>query len=172
MKTKKKFGRFGATAALTLAVVGSTIGIASAQSSSSTTPSTAAGTTVPSGAKSTDSGAGARRGGGFNVHADTIAKALGITTAELQTELSSGKTVAQIASAKGVSLQTVIDAYVAEEMAEHPELTKADVVARVTDRVNGVRPQRGPSTPPAPPATGTSAPAASNSNGTAASTTA
>ena len=81
--------------------------------------------------------------GGFNAHADTIAKALGITSAQLQTELSSGKTVAQIASAKGVNLQTVIDAYVAEEMVEHPEMAKADVVTRVTDRLNGVRPTGG-----------------------------
>jgi hypothetical protein len=124
MKKMNKFRRSAAIVVLSLSGLGATVGIASAQSTS-----TAATAVAPK--------AG---GGGFNVHADTIAKTLGITAAQLQTELSSGKTVAQIATAKGVNLQTVIDAYVAEESAEHPDMAKADVVARVTASVNGVRP--------------------------------
>ena len=138
MKNKNNFRRVTAIVALSLAGAGATIGVASAQSTSTSTAatSTTASTTKPMG-----QGRGGM--GGFNAHADTIAKALGITSAQLQTELSSGKSVAQIASAKGVNLQTVIDAYVAEEVAEHPEMAKADVVARVTARLNGVRPTGG-----------------------------
>jgi hypothetical protein len=132
MKNKNSFRKGTAVFALSLASLGAVMGVASAQS---TTTTTAATTSTTASATKT-----AKGNGGFNKHADTIAKALGITTAQLQTELSAGKTVAQVATAKGVNLQTVIDAYVAEETVEHPEMAKADVVARVTARLNGVRP--------------------------------
>jgi hypothetical protein len=129
MKNNKTFRKGTAVFALSLASLGAVMGVASAQSTTTATSTTTASATKP-----------AKGNGGFNKHADTIAKALGITTAQLQTELSAGKTVAQVATAKGVNLQTVIDAYVAEETVEHPEMAKADVVARVTARLNGVRP--------------------------------
>jgi hypothetical protein len=134
MKNKNTFRRGSAIVALSFAAIAGTVGVASAQS------------TTPANTPAATPGAATvakMNGGGFGVHGDTIAKALGITTAQLQTELASGKTVAQIATAKGVNLQTVIDAYVAEESAEHPEVAKADVVARVTASVNGVRPTGG-----------------------------
>ena len=78
------------------------------------------------------------RGHGFGLGGgiDAAATALGVTKDELKTELGAGKTIADIATAKGVVVQTVIDAIVA---AETTELTQ-----RVTDAVNGVKP-----TPPA-----------------------
>ena len=53
------------------------------------------------------------------VHAglDTAAKALGITTEELRTALRDGKTVADVAAEKGVEVQVVIDALVADAQA-------------------------------------------------------
>ena len=53
------------------------------------------------------------------VHAglDTAAKALGITTEELRTALRDGKTVADVAADKGVDVQVVIDALVADAQA-------------------------------------------------------
>ena len=77
-------------------------------------------------------GHGGRRGPGL----DAAATALGITADELKTELEAGKTIADVATEKGVDVQTVIDAIVAEQT--------ADITQRVTDMVNGVRP-----TPPA-----------------------
>ena len=51
-----------------------------------------------------------------------------MTAAELRTELEAGKTIAQVASTKGVEVQKVIDALVAE------------ATTRITDMVNGVKP--------------------------------
>ena len=128
--------RLGGALTLAVALAMGSVGIANAQTTNTTTAATT--TTNPSGMGKP----GGMNGGGFAVHAPTIARALGITTTELQTEMSAGKTVAQIATAKGVSLQKVIDAYVTEETVEHPELANATVVQRVTDRLNGVRPTR------------------------------
>jgi len=76
-----------------------------------------------------------------------------LTEAELKTQLDSGKSLAAIATAQNVNVQLVIDAvaaemraHIAEEVASG-EITQAeadtklaDVVARATDMVNGVRP--------------------------------
>lgn len=72
------------------------------------------------------------RGGGV----DAAATALGITTEELKTELEAGKTIADVATDKGVDVQAVIDSIVAEQT--------ANITQRVTDMVNGIKP-----TPPA-----------------------
>ena len=65
-----------------------------------------------------------RRGKGPGLEA--AATALGIEPSELMTQLRDGKTIAQVAADKGVDVQTVIDAMVAdmsthldEEVAEH-----------------------------------------------------
>jgi hypothetical protein len=79
--------------------------------------------------------------GGFAYHAATIAKLLGMTTADLSTAMTT-KSLATIAAEKGVSVQTIIDAYVVEEKAEHPEVAAADIVTRVTNKVNNVRTAR------------------------------
>jgi hypothetical protein len=110
-------------------------------------------------------GHGGMRGAGKGL--DAAATALGITADELRTELRGGQTVAQVATAKGVDVQTVVDAIVAdlkahldEEVAsgEHTQaeadakLTEA--TARITDMVNNGRPERGdgprPADAPAP----------------------
>jgi hypothetical protein len=61
-----------------------------------------------------DSGRGGKgmKGG---MQFSTIATALGMTEAELRTELQAGKSVADVASAKSVSLDTVINAIVTAE---------------------------------------------------------
>ena len=59
---------------------------------------------------------------------DAAATALGITKDELRTELEAGKTIAEVATAKGVDVQKVIDALVAQAK------------TRITDMVNGVKP--------------------------------
>ena len=69
------------------------------------------------------------RHGGRGPGLDAAATALGITTDELRTELQSGKSLAEVATAKGVSVQSVIDALVAE------------ATTRITDMVNGVQPE-------------------------------
>ena len=87
---------------------------------------------------------------------DAAAEALGITADELRTELESGQTIAKVATAKGVDVQTVIDAMVAqfkahldEEVAsgehtqEEADQKLADVTERITDSVNNGMPERG-----------------------------
>jgi uncharacterized coiled-coil protein SlyX len=55
-----------------------------------------------------------QRGGGM---VDILAKALGVDAATLQTELQSGKTIADIATEKNVDISTVVDAVIAERVA-------------------------------------------------------
>ncbi|MFM8530692.1 MAG: hypothetical protein ACKOD2_13665 [Ilumatobacteraceae bacterium] len=64
---------------------------------------------------------------------DTAATAIGITADELKTALQGGQTIAQVAAANGVDVQDVIDALVAE--------ATANIEQRITDMVNGVRPE-------------------------------
>jgi hypothetical protein len=105
------------------------IGVANAQTSTpTTTPSTNSARTT---------------NGGFAAHAPAIASALGMTVADLNTALASGKTVAALAKEKGVDLNKIIATWVAEEQAEHPTDAAADVTKRVTDQANGVAPTRG-----------------------------
>lgn len=51
---------------------------------------------------------GGRHGGGA-LGPDVVAKVLGLTAAELRTQLDAGKTLTQIAAAKGISKATLID---------------------------------------------------------------
>ena len=94
--------------------------------------------------------------GGFGGHQEAVtdtsvvAKAIGISEADLTTALNSGKTVADVAKANNVNVQTVIDALVADgndELAAavkagtitqaQADAEKANVVQRATDQVNG-----------------------------------
>ena len=59
---------------------------------------------------------------------DPVAKALGITTDELKTDLAKGQSIADIAKAKNVDLNKVIDALVADATAKIDKL--------VTDKHN------------------------------------
>lgn len=100
-------------------------------------------------------GPGGRAGPGMGLTA--AATALGVTAAELRTAVQGGQTVAQVAASKGVDVQKVIDAMVAEYTAKEQaevvtgEHTQAEVdakiagfPARATEIVNGTRPVGGP----------------------------
>jgi hypothetical protein len=142
--------KFLASTAVLAAIVAGSIGVANAQSTSTSTSTTSVASKATANAAKSTTGTKPVRGvngGGFSVHADTIAKALGITTTELQTSMQSGKSIAAIAKEKGVDVNKVIAANVAEETAEHPELTAAQVTQQVTDRINGVAPTGGPGGP-------------------------
>jgi hypothetical protein len=104
-------------------------------------------------------GRGGRGHGRGGPGLDAAATALGVTEDELHTALHDGQTVAEIATAKGVAVQTVIDAMVAdakEHLAEavtDGRLTQAeadekaaDLTERITTFVNEGRPERGDST--------------------------
>jgi urease gamma subunit len=92
-------------------------------------------------APSTTSATGDRPGGGLflrgpeghGVGLDAAAKAIGITTDALLTELKDGKSIADVAKAKGVDVQKVIDAMVAAVKADF----EANIEKRITDEVNG-----------------------------------
>jgi len=99
--------------------------------------------------------------GGRGRMAETAAAALGMTVDELRSELQSGTTIAEVAAAKGVDVQEVIDALVAkakqhldEEVAsgEHTQAEAdaklAEITARITDRVNNGKPDRAPADQP------------------------
>jgi hypothetical protein len=91
-------------------------------------------------------------GGHVEATSDTavVAKAIGITEAELQTALAGGQTVAAVAKAQNVPLQTVIDALVADGTSElaaqvangtitqaQADAQKAEILQRATDQANG-----------------------------------
>jgi hypothetical protein len=92
-----------------------------------------------------------RRGGPGGCNLDDAAAAIGIDEAELRGALDGGQTIAEVAEANGVDVDTVIDALVTAK-AEHLDeqvaagrLTDAeaaeklaDAEARITDRVNGI----------------------------------
>jgi hypothetical protein len=66
---------------------------------------------------------------------EAAADALGMTVDDLRAELQDGKTIAAVADAKGVDVQTVIDAMVAE--------ATADITEHITDVVNNGFPEPG-----------------------------
>lgn len=87
---------------------------------------------------------------------DAAAEALGMTSDELRSALQDGSTLAEVAEASGVDVQTVIDALVAEATAhldealadgrideERAAALEEDLVERITDRVNNGQPERG-----------------------------
>ena len=84
------------------------------------------------------------------------ASALGITEAELVTELQAGKSIADVATAKGVAIDTVVDALYADLKAhidahvaagditqEQADARLADAKTRITGMVNMAGPLRG-----------------------------
>lgn len=73
-------------------------------------------TTAMSTAMSTAMRGGRGPGGmGHGASLTTIAETLGMTDADLRTALQAGKTVADLATEKGIALQTVVDALLAEQ---------------------------------------------------------
>src|SRR3954447_2837385 len=92
---------------------------------------------------------GGPHAGGRGVGLDAAATALGISQDELRTDLESGKTIAQVAGEKGVDVQTVIDALVADASshldqavadgkitADEAASRKAELPTRIADFVN------------------------------------
>ena len=80
---------------------------------------------------------------------EAAATALGMTSDELRTALRDGQTIAEIASEKGVDIQTVIDAMVAEVQThldervaggrltqEEADAKLADAIERITERLD------------------------------------
>lgn len=102
-------------------------------------------------------GGGHGRGGrGGGPGAEAAATALGLTVEELRTELQGGKTIAEVATDKGVELSTVTDAMLAaqtEHLAEEVaagKITQAQAderlsgaAERIAARVNGELPEGG-----------------------------
>ena len=98
-------------------------------------------------------GFGGPGGGGHDL--STAATALGMSEADLRTALESGKTLADVAKDKSVSVDTLIAALVKAEKARiaqdvtdkritqaQADQRLADLTKRVTDRVNSTRPTR------------------------------
>jgi len=77
---------------------------------------------------------------------EAAAQALGIGSDELRADLQSGKTIAQVATDKGIDVNAVIDAMVA---AAQPELRQ-----HISDLVNNGAPSAGHGAPPAGPRKG------------------
>jgi uncharacterized protein YidB (DUF937 family) len=91
--------------------------------------------------------------GGFRFGLEAAAEALGISTDDLRTALRDGKTIADVAEERGVDVQAVIDAMVADATeridqrvsdgeldADRAAEVKEDLPARITDLVNGEGP--------------------------------
>ncbi len=87
---------------------------------------------------------------------DVAAKTLGMTDAELRTALMDGKSLADVAQDQGVPVDTLVSALVdsvtknidqavadGRLTQEQADMFTKDLTARMTDRVNGVRPQWG-----------------------------
>ena len=101
-------------------------------------------------------GKGGHHRGGFHHHGlETAAGYLGMSEAALETAVEGGKTLAQVAKDRGKSVEGLVNALVADkkqridQAVEDGDLTKAEanrIVAemrsRVTDMVNGKRPER------------------------------
>jgi hypothetical protein len=73
------------------------------------------------------------RGMGQGPELDAAAKALGISTDTLMSDLKGGKTIAQVAASKGVAVSAVISAMVAAAKSDFD----SNVTQRITDEVNG-----------------------------------
>ncbi len=125
-------------------------------------------------------GPGGRGGFGGGFGGEAAATALGITVDELRTALRDGQSIAQVAESKGVAIETVIDAIVAERTAKIEEkVTAGDLTReeadeklaalreRVTEQVNSTRPARGekPADAPDAPEGGDEAPAEDGAGG-------
>jgi uncharacterized protein YidB (DUF937 family) len=88
-----------------------------------------------------DEGARRHRGG---PGLEAAAEALGIGVDDLRAALEDDRTIAEVAEERGVDLQTVIDAMVAdatERIDERAASAKEDLPERITDLVNGELPE-------------------------------
>ena len=113
-----------------------------------------AGTLAASGPGAFGGGRGHHGFGRPGVALTAAAKALGMSESDLFAQLRAGKSLAAVAKDKGVAVDKVVDALVAEAQQKIADAVKAgritqaqadqrlkDLEARVTERVNAVRPQ-------------------------------
>lgn len=116
-------------------------------------------------------------GRGFGAGLDAAATAIGITEAELRTQLAAGKTLAQVAEANDVSKADLIAALVKAAEARlaqavtdgritqaQADARKATLTARITEAVDKVRPGRGHHMRGAPAETPAETPSTSSSS--------
>jgi uncharacterized protein YidB (DUF937 family) len=78
--------------------------------------------------------------GGLRFGLEAAAEALGISADDLRSALEDGKTIADLAEERGVDVQTVIDAMVAdatERIDQRAAEAKEDLSERISDLVNG-----------------------------------
>ena len=135
------------------AILGPISTLAASPAPAASSGTTGAGTTDPDPSGEPGHGPGGPgMGGRVEATTDTsvVAKAIGISEADLQTALQGGKTVAQVAAANNVKLQVVIDALVADGQSELDaavkagtitqalaDAEKAELTQRATDQANG-----------------------------------
>jgi len=146
---RERIGRIGLASLLALGSLAGVAGVAGAQSTDTTTPSSGTTSDRPQ-----------HRGPGL----EAAAKALNLSVDELRTKLEDGTTtIAAVAAAQGVDVQTVIDAMVADATAhidqgvtdgkiDEAKATeiKASLTERITKLVNEGRPAGGPGGPGGP----------------------
>jgi hypothetical protein len=85
-------------------------------------------------------GRGLGRGLGDGPVLDAAAKAIGVSTDTLRTDLKNGQTIAQVAKSKNVSTQKVIDAMVAaakQQIADEAATLESHLTDLITNEVNG-----------------------------------
>ena len=125
-----------------------------AEATAKLTEFTARVTDMVNGVRPTGGQMGGKKSGGAK--SEALAKVLKLTAAELQTQLKSGKSLADIAKTQNVAISAVtavliadfkthLDAEVASGKHTQAEATAklTEFTARVTDMVNGVRPTGG-----------------------------
>ena len=167
----KKLARLSVIAGA-MTVGGLTFGLLNPLTGASAQSATAAAPTEQAATPATPDGTrpehGSRGMGGKHSSA-AVAAVLGMTEEEVHTAQHDGKTLATLASEKGVDVQTVIDALVADASTRldqavtdgkltqaEADAKKAELPAKMAERVNSTRPAggRGPgghrgATPPA-----------------------
>lgn len=128
---KKMIAAAGVAASMVIGVVGGVaFGVPTLVAAQEQSPEAPAAKRAP---KESKPGCGPHRGHvARRLAMDTVAEVLGMTNTELREALSAGKTIADVADEKGVAVQSVIDALVAERLAK--------LTARVTAFVNGAGP--------------------------------
>jgi ribosomal protein S20 len=140
---RERIGRIGLASLLTLGSLAGVAGVAGAQSTDTTNPSSGQTSDRPQ-----------HRGPGL----EAAAKALNLSEDELKAKLEDGTTtIAAVAAAQGVDVQTVIDAIVADatthidQKVADGDITearateiKANLTERITKMVNEGRPAGGP----------------------------
>jgi len=147
-------GAIVATGAVVALMLGTVTAIAASPTASTQPAATSAATSQPSSSTSTG-GTTTTPNNPFGRNEtvsdlSVVATAIGISQTDLQTALSSGQTVAAIATAHGVAPQKVIDALVTDGLNElaaevkagtitqaQADAQKAEVTQRATDQVNG-----------------------------------